>query len=328
MTTGSLAVAQHVFRNVRCQGTAELLANDILGETEEFVKSYRGDVEDLYTTFLVMGISEKSEVDMYEVNVTDIRVPVNGKNKLMAGRGARKLGNPYYAHGSGRQFVGPALQRDSERGFMVLPETPLEAMLLCYSVGVKADSDLYVNDQLQFGCVSPSETRLLLHPDVQGATALDHAQYVPSLLGIPADAWLAMQQMDPVTLERRKQLFVVRESFYRGLMNAFQNLLFCDNQANYVHSLVKVGKKQVDEYKAMLDRRTDAAGQARQFVDAYLSGKLERIVDTLRAHEQWKGGLYDEALKLVQPPAPTVPTQPSTVPAQPPATEIPASPKE
>ena len=284
MDTGRADIAAQVYAQLLGkQGTARELAEHILRLTEDTAKRYEND-DRSQTRFFVAG-KENDDVRTYQVTTINAQNGRRGIDDVMS----------WYSNGSGASHVIPALTRDGEMGFGRHPATPLEALYLCFIVGQKADTDLGVNEKLQYGFVSPDAVRLLLPPGVYPASAEEYNAYGANLTGIVFD-------MKPDTKkERRDELLPVArtiQAFYQALETQMHRLFGKDTQCNGAHTMLKAGNATMTEYEQALAELKAERGLTQPLADAFMRGGIKNIVAAVRNYNKRQESFYAAAEKL------------------------------
>lgn len=287
MDTGRADIAEQVYAQLLGkQGTARECAENILRLTEDTAKRYEND-DRSQTKFLVTG-KENDGVRTYQVTTINAQ---NGR------RGIDEVLHMMYSNGSGASHVIPALTRDGEMGFTRHPTTPLEALYLCFIVGNKADTDLGVDEKLQYGFVSPDAARLLLPPGVYPAAVDDYNAYSTNLTGIVFD----MKQ--DTKKERRDELLPVNrtiQAFYNALETQMHRLFGKDTSCNGVHTMLKAANATLAEYEQALAELKAERRLTQPFVDAFMRGGIKNIVSAVRNYDKRQESFYAAAEKLAK----------------------------
>lgn len=270
--------------------TASDLTQKVLELTDETAKKLKGELES-QTRFFVTGKKTANAADglaSFEVSVLDI-----DDKEYKAKRGVSPV-NGLYSGGSGSRLVIPAFERDMEQGIELYPANPLEAMLFCFTKGLKADQDLGVNNKLQYGFVSPQTVRMLMPPGISFSYQ-DGNELFTELTGIKFDFSDKMPRSRKVELA---QAIRGVEAFYHVLETQFLRLDNAQVAANAAHSRLKNSKGHFTTYR----QRLKDIGKERQYtqplIDAFMKGKLPEIVAATKEFQEREQQTFDNALKV------------------------------
>jgi hypothetical protein len=263
MSTGSVGAKIEVFEKTKNFNTsASELAQLILKETEELAKKFEG--KDEMTTSIFVAGKTNDKLEMYNIDLFNTKLTKRGINPA----------GPIYSHGSGLRHVGPALNRDFEKGYQIYPKTPLEALMLCFSVGAKADTDLGVNEKLQLGVISKSATRLILPPNVDGYNLEECNSYMSNIAGFPFK-W--EDNMSKKVRDELNDISKCVDNFYLALETEMRRLLGLDTQANMYHSKFKTGDSDLGTYTSAVNDRSAAVKRAQIYFDAFMKGGIREL---------------------------------------------------
>ena len=170
--------------------------------------------------FLIVG-KNNDKLEVYKIDVPRFRKPIYQK----AG---------YGFDGSGSKFVQKALQRDHERGTSSLSNsyaTLADLTLDLYDLGFTATKSTGVNDQFQFGFLTPEGNATLFHPNIN----IIH----PTREYVDENGKLDFEKVN------------ANNNFFWGLMDQFQKSQKATNHCNqtltYLLSPAKSDVKEVLE---------------------------------------------------------------------------------
>ncbi len=280
MNTGSAEIKYDVFEKTKGKSISSVeLAELILKETEELAKKFENN-DDMATTIFVAG-KNKDKLEMYNVDIF---------NTKFTKRGISPTGS-IYSNGSGLRHVGPALNRDFEKGYQIYPKTPLEALMLCFSVGAKADTDLGVNEKLQIGVISKSATRLILPPNIEGYNLEECNSYMSNLAGVPCK-W--ENNMPKNARDELHNIVKCADNFYLALETEMRRLLRLDTQANTYHSKFKTGDSDLGTYTSAVNDRSAAIKRAQIYFDAFMKGGIRELNTATRQFYEFQRELMKE----------------------------------
>ncbi len=287
MDTGRADIAFSIYDKTRgADVSASELASLILKETEELAKKFENN-DDMATTIFVAG-KNKDKLQMYEVDLFNTKFTKRGMNPT----------GPIYSNGSGLRHVGPALNRDFEKGYQIYPKTPLEALILCFGVGAKANTDLGVNEKLQIGVISKSTTRLILPPNVYGYTTEESNSYMSSLTGVPCK-W--EDNMPKKALDELFDITKCVDNFYLSLETEMRRLLRLDTQANMCHSKYKTGDSDLGTYTNAVRDRETASKRAQIYFDAFMKGGIRELNTATRQFYEFQRELMKNVESFTTP---------------------------
>lgn len=287
MDTGRADIAFSIYDKTRgADVSASELASLILKETEELAKKFENN-DDMATTIFVAG-KNKDKLEMYDVDIFNTKFTKRGMNPT----------GPIYSNGSGLRHVGPALNRDFEKGYQIYPKTPLEALILCFGVGAKANTDLGVNEKLQIGVISKSTTRLILPPNVHGYTTEESNSYMSSLTGVPCK-W--EDNMPKKALDELFDITKCVDNFYLSLETEMRRLLRLDTQANMCHSKYKTGDSNLGTYTSAINDRADAIKRAQIYFDAFMKGGIRELNTATRQFYEFQRELMKNVESFTTP---------------------------
>jgi len=282
MAVGVENFASHVYSKLDDQDLdARGLAQKILSLTRDIAKNHKGD-DDANTTFLVCG-KDKDGLEMYAVEIV---------NTESSRRGISRVENPMYNMGSGTAYVVPAIKRDNEKGIWEVPTNPLEAILLCFNIGAKADNDTGANGRLQLGFVSRSNSRTLMPSSLQFATIEEYKKTLTNLTGIS----LAGKKIS------RRFAIVQRtvDAFYRALETQIHCVLTHDAACNTEHTRLKDGRTKLSTYLRRLRDRRAEVDDAWPLVRTFMEGGIKNLIFALKKFNRKEESIFREAEKLAR----------------------------
>lgn len=263
---------------------ANKLAEALLEVTKEPAEHLKGN-RDASTLFFVAGRDEKG-LGTYEV------IAVETDKKPRAVVPASRI----YSRGSASPYVASNLEVRFKEGFLTLPDTPLDAIAMCFGVGETADKDIGVNDKLQLGFVTSDDMRLLTPP---GLEIISYAQYnkVYKLL-----TGLEFNLSKKTSRARKDEILnVVRSCFshYHALEARMARIKSADLEANRVHEENK-RKNRVSSknHRAAMKRLFDEKRKAQTSVDAFMTGGIEALIKAAREFHAEEESTFAAALSF------------------------------
>ena len=110
--------------------------------------------KDDHTNFIVAGPDEQGKIRMYHVLLNSINEPLPMYNLAL--------------DGSGSEFTHKALEREQNLGLNGNPSHPTIADLVgkLYDLGYEARKSAGVNDEFQYGFITPTGNATLAHPNI------------------------------------------------------------------------------------------------------------------------------------------------------------------
>ncbi len=303
MDTGHAGIAYEVYEKLLGKdGTAPEITELILKLTEDYAKRYNGNIR-MHSGFLVAG-KDKDGVGMYSVSAINHEKSVRGISPIPQ----------MYSDGVGGYHVRPAFNRDMEMGYTKYPETPLEAMFMCFKAGMKANDDLGVDSKLQYGFVSGDTSRLLMPVGINPVSFEDVNIYHTNITGVKFE--LTKENCSKLA-EAYTPEFRTEEAFYHALETMMHRLDSIDVRCNRLNTELKTGKalaaetkKKQDElnpwdhavldYKINLEKLQEAKARVQPFVDAFMKGGLDNIVPVVREFDKQQEKEYANALSSLE----------------------------
>lgn len=263
---------------------ASKLAEAILEVTKEPAEQLKGN-RDASTMFFVAGHDDKG-LSTYEV------IAVEADKRQRAVVPASRI----YSRGSASPYVASNLEVRFKEGFLTLPETPLDAIAMCFGVGETADKDLGVNDKLQLGFVSPDSMRLLTPPGLEIISYAQCNKIYKLLTGLDFN-------LSEKTSRARKDklLQVTRSCFshYHTLETRMARIKSADLEANRAHEENK-RKNRVSSknHSAAMKRLFDEKRKAQSAVDAFMTGGIEALIQASREFHAEEESAFTAALSF------------------------------
>ena len=288
MDTGSAYAANLVYEKLLGMDLPpRLMAETILKETEDLAKKL--EESQASSAIFVCG-KNNDNLEMYVVELSSYKTPEEPITRGITPAPA------IFSRGSGSRYVIPALVRDREKGFFIHPETPVEALLLCFGMGAKADTDLTVNEKIQIGIVGKTFTRLILPPSVSQYSRNECNNYNTNLTGIKFEI------SDNMTKEKEDELREISrcpDNFYLALETEMHRLFSADNFSNYIHSKFKIGQSDFDRYLSTKNDRDASAKRVQALLDAFMKGGLKEMNDATRQFYKDQEEIFKKAEEIV-----------------------------
>jgi hypothetical protein len=303
MDTGHAGIAYEVYEKLLGKdGTAPEIAELILKLTEDYAKRNEGNMR-MHSGFLVAG-KDKDGVGMYSVSAINHEKSVRGIQPIPQ----------MYSDGVGGYHVRPAFNRDTEMGYAKYPETPLEAMFLCFKAGIKANDDLGVDSKLQYGFVSGDISRLLIPPGVNPASIEDVNTIYTGITGVKFE--LTKENYSDFIEAYQSEIRTVY-AFYHAMETMMHRLDSVDIKCNMLHTKLKSGKaieaeakkkqdelspldRAISDYQTKLEDLQEAKANLLPFVGAFLKGGLDNIVPVVREFDKQQEKEYANALSSLE----------------------------
>jgi hypothetical protein len=303
MDTGNAGIAYEVYEKLRGKdGTAPEIAELILKLTEDYAKRNEGNIR-MHSGFLVAG-KDKNGVGMYSVSAINHERSVRGVQPIESS----------YSDGVGGYHVRPAFNRDIEMGYLKAPETPLEAMFLCFKAGIKANVDIGVDSKLQYGFVSENAARLLIPPGVNPASIEDVNMIYTGITGVKFEL---TKENYPDLIDAYQSEIRTVYAFYHAMETMMHRLDAVDIKCNMLNTKLKSGKaieaeakkelgdlspldRAISDYKIKIEHLQKAKANLQPFVDAFLKGGLDNIVPVVREFDKRQEEEYANALSSLE----------------------------
>ena len=303
MDTGHAGIAYDVYEKLLGKdGTAPEIAELILKLTEDYAKRNEGNIR-MHSGFLVAG-KDKDGVGMYAVSAINHERSVRGIQPIQ----------PMYSDGVGGYYVRPAFNRDMEMGYAKYPETPLEAMFLCFKAGIKANDDLGVDSKLQYGFVSQDASRLLMPAGINPVSVEDMNITYTGFTGVRFE--LTKENYAELVEAYTSEIRTVY-AFYHAMETMMHRLDSVDIKCNMLHTKLKSGKaieaeakkkpdelspldRAISDYQIQLENLQKAKANLLPFVDAFLKGGLDNIVPVVREFDKRQEKEYANALSSLE----------------------------
>ncbi len=205
---------------------------------------------------------------------------------------------PHSFRGSGSRQTIPAMQRDMETGNMRFDDLT-EGMYFCFSLSNRADIDLFVNDRLQIGLVTPSQTRLLYHPAITSDGGLqDATDYFRVNFDIP-DA-----QTLPEDLGDLNHLRACLNDLYHALLVSCRGMEIEDRDVNAANTAAKTDLTNREKHEAerqnALKRRDERKFYVAELVDSWTSGYFSILTEALKRYHDRREEMYDSGLDALE----------------------------
>lgn len=121
----------------------------------EVANSYLHLRDEERLNFIIVGVNEK-KLEIYHLSIGNINKP-------------RYIGDEVMFDGSGSQFVEKALQRDLQRGLAewnLKSRTIADLTSYLFDLGYVATQSVGVNDEFQYGFITPEGNATLFHPNI------------------------------------------------------------------------------------------------------------------------------------------------------------------
>lgn len=263
MNTGSADIKYDVFERTKGKDLPPgELAELILKETEVLAKKFENN-DNMATTIFIAG-RNKDKLEMHNVDILNTKYTKRGAYQESA----------IYSNGSGMRHVGPALSRDFEKGYQIYPKTPLEALMLCFSVGAKADTDLGVNEKLQISIISKNTTRLILPPGISGCSWDEWNAYLSGISGVQSNL---NENSSKPELDNLKKVSHCVNNFYQAFETEMRRLIYLDDQTNKYHAKFKTGEGNLGTYTDAIRDREAAVKHAQIYFDALMKGGVREL---------------------------------------------------
>src|SRR3989338_934241 len=205
---------------------------------------------------------------------------------------------PHSFRGTGSRQTIPAIQRDMETGNLRFDDLT-EGMSFIFSLANRADIDLFVNDRLQIGLVTPNQTRLLYHPAVTSDGGLtDEMDYFRVNFDIPDTQAL------PEDLGDLNRLRAGLNDLYNAFLVSCRAMEIEDRAVNAASTAVKTNfpnrdKHEADRQKA-LERRDTRKEHVMMLVDAWTKGEPYWLGEALKKYHRRREEMYFSGLQALE----------------------------
>ncbi len=206
--------------------------------------------------------------------------------------------------GSGSRHTAPAIQRDMETGNILLPDLA-EGMWFCFSLSQRADVDLFVNDNLQIGLVTPRYTRVLYHPAVylgevsKGDRVTDHHLN----FGIDLTDTNDLSEDDRAGLD---DMGATMNDLYHYLLVESMRLTRLDRWVNSAHTAhkttadVKEREKCEAEKVQGLQKRDTQKTRLVELVDSWASGDFSMLRESLKKYHERREEMHESGARALE----------------------------
>ncbi len=201
-------------------------------------------------------------------------------------------------HGSGSRQTAPAVQRDIETGNTKLDDLT-EGMSFVFSLANRADIDLFVNDRLQIGLVTPDQTRLLYHPVITSDGGLqDSTDYFRVNFGI------SEKQPLPKDLGDLNHLRAGLNDLYHALLVSCRGMEIEDRDVNAANTAAKTDLPNREKHEAerqnALKRRDERKVHVTDLVDSWTSGDFSKLSEALKRYHDRREEMYDQGAQALE----------------------------
>ncbi len=266
-------------------------ATELILDTGKEMKLDAKDPNKRLSIFLA-GI-ENDKPTLYDINVSgDEREPPNYQ---------RVDPKALVFSGSGSSQTAPAIKRDFEkRNIMICDEA--EGMNLCFSLGDVAGQDMYVDDKLQIGLVGNGYVRLLYHPRVNlgdDTTGDDYFNYFRANFGLSFNP----KEIKDAECQSISDIHVIMNDFYTACLINCANMESFDKQVNHANTLSKMQPEKREEHEAkrreLLVERDQTKWYVSEFLDAWVSGDIDKILASLKNHQERRGSRHQSAQRYI-----------------------------
>ena len=296
LATGSVRILREVVSRLEIDvfdketGTEKMysaghLAQKILDVTKELSDEAEKNVgvrRDNFTSFIVSCCSGENDWAQYIVQI--MNVP-----EINITRGAYKASSRIVL-GSGSAIVNPAWKRDWERGYDFAPKDLADAFFSAYDTAVTGETELHVNDKLQFALLGDGVRTLLAHPFIHHDSTRGDSnyRYLQRLAGFkfeePAwskDATVQGLTYDQIFLEQEQRVRGLRRvvgNFYNSFIGSLENLRSADVEMNKLLGLVKNDTANVSALVNAKERRDTEKSVVQEHVQVLLKPSLEGML--------------------------------------------------
>ena len=171
-----------------------------------------------------------------------------------------------------------------------------EGMSFIFSLANRADIDLFVNDRLQIGLVTPNQTRLLYHPAVTSDGGLtDEMDYFG--VNFP----ILTLQTSPEGSVTPDNLRAGLNDLYHALLVSCRSMEIEDRSVNAANTAAKTDfsnreKHQAESQKA-LERRDKRKSHVDDLVDSWTSGDFSRLANALKRYHHRREEIYGSGVE-------------------------------
>ena len=278
------------------------------GRKFNFRKPKKGGHQDSQG-YIVAGL-ENDEPTIYSVNISREAYEPDPEFKPI-------IKMPSYCFkGSGSSQVVPATQRDFETGNMGLVDF-VEGLALCFSYGEKAQIDLWVDEKLQIGLITPKFTRLLYHPATNFSIedAIKHFTLSTGIVFDPKE----------FTEDHRKgfgNVNTVLNDLYQAFLINCKTMENADRDVNSYNAMSKTDFSKREKYEKnrllSIEERDSIRGYIKELFDGWVSGDISKIAEAVRTHTKRREERYksaDEFIKRLGDKANPDSTKPSASPS-------------
>ena len=166
--------------------------------------------------------------------------------------------------------------------------------MFCFSYGFKAGVDLFVDDKLQIGLVTPEAQKLIYHPEVNFRSEMDYLNYIFGDFGLP------IKEIDEDGHLKAGSVKGLLNDLYTFMLVTAKRMEDDDIEANKAHTSSKTNsanrEKHEEKRRVFIGRRDEEKGYLKDLIGSWLSGDLQKVKEELLKFTEKRIKIYNGAI--------------------------------